>query len=133
MTASLDEARRFVRLAQDDLAAFRALVVLPQIRRGLAFFHAQQAIEKSLKAVLFAHGIPVRKTHDLFALADVLNQSGIATPHTPEDLASATPYAVEYRYGDEVIASTNPPQVEALAVNTLAWASKTVNEGATSS
>ena len=93
MTASLDEARRFVRLAQDDLAAFRALVVLPQIRRGLAFFHAQQAIEKSLKAVLFAHGIPVRKTHDLFALADVLNQSGIATPHTPEELASATPYA----------------------------------------
>jgi len=40
---------------------------------------------------------------------------------------------VEYRYGDEVIAATNPPQVEALAVNTLAWASKTVNEGATSS
>jgi len=55
MTASLDEARRFVRLAQDDFAAFEVLVKLAQIRQGLAFFHAQQAIEKSLKAVLFAN------------------------------------------------------------------------------
>ena len=44
MTASLNEARRFVRLAQDDFAAFWVLVKLPQIRQGLAFFHAQHPV-----------------------------------------------------------------------------------------
>lgn len=122
MTASLDEARRFVRLAQDDFAAFGVLVKLPQIRQGLAFFHAQQALEKSLKAVLFVHAISVRRTHDLYALADLLNQSGIATPHTPAELACVNPYAVECRYGNEAVPSVSPAQVEALTTSVLAWA-----------
>lgn len=122
MTASLDEARRFVRLAQDDFAAFEVLVTQPQIRQGLAFFHAQQAIEKSLKAVLFANAVPVRRTHDLYALADLLNQSGIATPHTPEELACVNPYAVESRYGDDVSSFVSPAQVRTLSANVLAWA-----------
>ncbi len=122
MTASLDEARRFVRLAQDDFAAFGVLVKLPQIRQGLAFFHAQQAIEKSLKAALFVHAVPVRRTHDLYALADLLNQSGISTPHTPQELACVNPYAVECRYGDEATPSVSPEQVEKLTANVLEWA-----------
>lgn len=32
MTTSLDEARRYLSLAGDDLAAFRALSALPHIR-----------------------------------------------------------------------------------------------------
>lgn len=63
MTASLDEARRFVRLARDDLAAFQVLVASPQIRKSLAFFHAQQAMEKSLKAVLFARTYAVESRY----------------------------------------------------------------------
>lgn len=61
MTTSLDEARRYLRIAADDLAAFRALADLAHIRQALAFFHAQQSIEKSLKAVLFVQGIEFRK------------------------------------------------------------------------
>ena len=60
MTPSLNESRRFLRLAGDDLAAFRALATIPHIRQALAFFHAPQAIEKSLKAVLFAQGVEFR-------------------------------------------------------------------------
>ncbi len=76
MTTSLDEARRFLRLAADDLAAFRALAALPHIRPAIAFFHAHQAIEKGLKDILFCRGEEFRKTHDLYELADHLARAG---------------------------------------------------------
>jgi HEPN domain-containing protein len=69
MTALLDEARRFLELAAHDLAAFRALADLPHIRQAVAFFHAQQSVEKSLKAVYFVRGMEFRRTHDLLELA----------------------------------------------------------------
>ncbi|MBU1665376.1 MAG: HEPN domain-containing protein [Gammaproteobacteria bacterium] len=83
MTTSLDEARRYLHLAADDLAAFRALADLPHIRQALAYFHAQQSIEKCLKAVLFVQGIEFRKTHDLYELADKLEKAGITLPISP--------------------------------------------------
>lgn len=57
MTASLEEARRFLILAGDDFTAYRMLAEAAHIRTAIALFHAQQAVEKSLKAVLFAHGV----------------------------------------------------------------------------
>ena len=72
--------------------------------------------------MLFANAVPVRRTHDLYALADLLNQSGIATPHTPEELACVNPYAVESRYGDDVSPFVSPAQVRTLSANVLAWA-----------
>jgi HEPN domain-containing protein len=122
MTASLDEARRFVRLARDDLAAFQVLVASPQIRKSLAFFHAQQAMEKSLKAVLFARSVSFRKTHDLYALAELLNASGISAPSSSVELASINPYAVESRYGDEVTSTLSAAEVDAMAVRLVDWA-----------
>ena len=97
MTTSFDEARRFLSLAADDLAA------LPHIRPAIAFFHAQQAIEKNLKAVLFARGEEFRKTHDLYELADRLAKTGFTLPYGADELAQINPYAVEFRYGDETI------------------------------
>lgn len=122
MTASLDEARRFMRLARDDLAAFQVLVAAPQIRKSLAFFHAQQAMEKSLKAVLFARSISFRKTHDLYALAELLTASGVSAPSSPIELASINPYAVESRYGDEVATTLSAAEVDAMAVRLVEWA-----------
>ena len=42
-------------------------------------FHAQQAVEKSIKAVLVHHGIDFPKTHNLQVLIDLLvsNMPGI--------------------------------------------------------
>jgi HEPN domain-containing protein len=56
-------------LAGDDFAAYRTLAEAAHIRTAITFFHAQQAVEKSLKAVLFAHGVEFRRTHDLYELA----------------------------------------------------------------
>ncbi len=126
MTTSLDEARRFLSLAGDDLAAFRALAALPHIRQAVAFFHAQQAIEKSLKAVLFARGEEFRRTHDLYELADRLEKTGVFLPHNAEELAQISPYAVEYRYGDDIVPTLSQQEVDALASRILDWATATV-------
>jgi HEPN domain-containing protein len=40
-------------------------------------FHAQQAAEKALKAVLIAKGIPPPKTHNIRILLDLLPQDVI--------------------------------------------------------
>jgi len=126
MTTSLDEARRFLSLAADDLAAFRALAALPHIRPAIAFFHAQQAIEKSLKAVLFARGEEFRKTHDLYELADRLARAGLTLPCGADELAQINPYAVEFRYGDEIIQVMSSEEIDAITKRMLNWAEATV-------
>ncbi len=95
---------------------------LRRIYRKSPFFHAQQAIEKSLKAVLFARGEEFRKTHDLYELADRLEKAGIFPPSNADVLAQINPYAVEFRYGDEVISTLSSEEVDAIATQMLDWA-----------
>jgi len=128
MTTSLDEARRYLSIATDDLAAFQALADLAHIRQALAFFHAQQSIEKCLKAVLFVQGIEFRKTHDLYELADKLGKAGISLPISADALAQINPYAVEFRYGDEIIPTISRGEVESIATRMLAWAEASYEE-----
>ena len=127
MTTSFDEAHRFLRLAADDMAAFRVLAALPHIRPAIAYFHAQQAIEKSLKAVLFASGEEFRKTHDLYELADHLAKAGFTPPRSADELAQLNPYAVEFRYGDEIIQLMSREEIDAITMTMLNWAETTVD------
>ncbi len=67
-----------------------------------AGFHAQQCIEKYLKAVLQKHSIPIQKMHDLLALME------ICLPFIPELalhkdlLAYLNQFAVQFRYPGEM-------------------------------
>lgn len=63
-----------------------------------ACFHAQQAVEKYLKAVLALAGQAIPRTHDL---EDVYNQCLGVAPGLVLDrleLSTLTPYAVQLRY-----------------------------------
>jgi HEPN domain-containing protein len=65
-----------------------------------ASFHAQQAGEKALKALLIRHQIDFTKTHDL---GELLLLSDRAAPGTSRALADAdqlTRHAVDSRYPD---------------------------------
>lgn len=128
MTASLDEARRFLSLANDDLAAFRTLAATPHIREAIAIFHAQQSIEKSLKAALFANEVEFRRTHDLYELADRVEQARVTLPCSAEELGLLNPYAVEFRYGDQAIPLITPEEAGVLAQGILEWANAIVEE-----
>ena len=86
-------------LALRDEQAFRKLAGDPDLDDSLAGFHAQQAVEKALKAVLSHSGVVYRRTHDIAELLDVASDSGISDPPHADRLDELNPYAVEYRYG----------------------------------
>jgi HEPN domain-containing protein len=68
MTPEREEAHRLLRLARRDRDTFDLLRPLPKASVAALGFHAQQAIEKALKAVCALHRIEIRRTHDLAAL-----------------------------------------------------------------
>jgi len=61
-------------------------------------FHAQQAVEKTLKAWLASLGLEYPLTHNLARLPALLEKQGAGVDEF-WDLTEYTAYAVEYRYG----------------------------------
>jgi HEPN domain-containing protein len=61
-------------------------------------FHAQQAVEKSVKAVLALRQLAYRRTHQLRELVNLLRNHNIAFPPALTEAISLTPFAVEFRY-----------------------------------
>ena len=57
MKPHIEEALLSLRLADRDTKAFEVLSDDPDVHLSVVCFHAQQAVEKSLKAALFAHEI----------------------------------------------------------------------------
>ncbi len=83
--------------AQDEYVLDR---LLPEDEAPLEVFgfHAQQAAEKLLKAVLVAAGANYPRTHRLAELIDLLCAAGVRVPPEFDDLRQLTPFAVEFRY-----------------------------------
>ena len=89
----------WLRHAKADLA----LATSPLPRDGLystLCFHAQQAAEKSIKAVLVFRGIDFPKVHSLPRLIDLLPADINRTPSLIES-ARLTVYATVFRYPGE--------------------------------
>jgi hypothetical protein len=61
-------------------------------------FHAQQAIEKLLKALLSQIAAPFELTHNLSRLQAILIAAGETLPITPLPLGELNDFAVVYRY-----------------------------------
>ena len=126
MTLTAEEARRYLQLADDDAAAFRGLLKLPEVKFRLACFHAQQAVEKLLKAVLVFHAIDFQRTHDLHTLATALLKNGLTPPCSPEELTRLNPFAVTFRYDDTDILLIPGSEVEDMVVAMRRWAGEQV-------
>lgn len=112
----LDHARSDLRLARLALGQG----ILPE----QICFHAQQAVEKALKAVLLAQGAEFPLTHDLEELLAIIVAAGMAVPTELQEVGALTPYAAETRYpgfwGE--ITEADLFHALALAQATLAWA-----------
>lgn len=61
-------------------------------------FHAQQTVEKLLKAWLSNIGIKYEKIHDLQVLFELLKDKGQNIPSELEELENLTDFAVTFRY-----------------------------------
>ncbi|WP_295432837.1 HEPN domain-containing protein [uncultured Thiodictyon sp.] len=121
MNPCLEEAERLLRLARRDRLACATLIALPELASSVACFHAQQAAEKALKALMTLHGVEFRRTHDLEELAARLEHAGQTLPVSEPDLIRLTPYAVEFRYNDDAMPLIDPADALSLADTLIAW------------
>jgi HEPN domain-containing protein len=122
MTPSIEEALRLLRLAQRDLQTYRILAAHPDASLAATCFHAQQSVEKALKAVLTAHGAIFPRTHNLEELGLLVTESGIGLPAPARDLRRLTPFAVDFRYNEETIALLTTEAAGLLAESVFQWA-----------
>ena len=96
-----DLARRLLRRADDDATLVRHVVDDEEIADAIVGFHAQQAVEKSIKAVLASRDIAYGKTHQLHFLIRLLEENAIDAPPTVLDAVELNPWAVEFRYEED--------------------------------
>lgn len=97
--ARTEHAASMLRLARRDLTALEALGGMAQVDDVICGFHAQQAVEKALKAWLAILGHEYPFTHDLPRLFSLLRRAG-ANAERFRPLARFTPYAVQARYDE---------------------------------
>ena len=69
----------------------------------LVCFHAQQAVEKALKAVLAARGVEFPFIHDISGLAKLCREAGAPLPGEMDGADLLTPYAAGLRYDDDTV------------------------------
>lgn len=100
MTLQREEAMRMLALARRDAAAMQVLAASSAVSVASVGFHAQQAIEKSLKALILEHGGLPKRTHDLAELANVATELGVVLPAPLLKLQAISRFAVEFRYDD---------------------------------
>jgi HEPN domain-containing protein len=100
-------AEVLLRKAKGDESTVEKLLPDPTSHDEIIGFHAQQAVEKFLKAVLARHGVPYPRIHDLTELVDLPRENKISFPVDLEDIDRLTPFATVFRYAE---LSAEPPQ-----------------------
>jgi HEPN domain-containing protein len=85
------------RKATEDAVALREIAGNSEIADSILGFHAQQAIEKWLKAVLADQGVNFEYTHDLRHLIGLVEAAGVAFPLDIPDVVMYTEFAVPLR------------------------------------
>ena len=86
-------------------------------------FHAQQAAEKSLKALLVWRQMEFPKTHDLERLLELAGEGDVALAKSLRSAPELTPYGVDYRYPGEY-----PPVSGQAAASSVAIARRVYDE-----
>ena len=90
--------RQWLGKARNDLAAAERLVHESEDLGEIAGFHAQQAAEKYLKALLTWHQLDFPRTHDLGRLLDLAAEIDEPLAQSLRDAELLTPYGVAFRY-----------------------------------
>jgi HEPN domain-containing protein len=84
--------------ADGDYAAAKFLALAPAPVYDAICFHAQQCVEKYLKAWLQEANIAFRRTHDLEELLDLILPAVPAWARWKLDFLILTSHAVDFRY-----------------------------------
>lgn len=93
-----DRPEVLLRKASQDRLALEKLIDDPEIEDDLLGFHAQQAAEKILKALLAARGVDYPKTHNLRVLIELLAAEDIRLPAKLAEIDRLTQFGTTFRY-----------------------------------
>jgi HEPN domain-containing protein len=111
------------RKAEGDAKAMRRLASDPEIDDDAVGLHAQQAIEKWIKAVMALNEIDEKRIHDLGRLSQILEEAGIEAPPGADSLDDLSIYAGRMRYADLLdLEPLDRSRVVALVAQVEAWA-----------
>jgi HEPN domain-containing protein len=94
---------------------------------AIVAFHCQQAVEKSLKAVLARSGVDFPFTHDLAGLVELCEADGVAVPGELGDVDRLSPYGARLRYGGADPGTVDRKVAQEWATLAVEWASAQVN------
>jgi len=92
-----DHAIRLLEMAGRDAVALDNMLDRKSFAEEVFGFHAQQAVEKALKAWIASLGREYPKTHDLSLLANLVRRAG-GDVGSFDGLEEFTVFAVQYRY-----------------------------------
>jgi HEPN domain-containing protein len=115
-------AAQWVRWAHADMTV-AALVDDERIAPEIIAFHAQQAVEKMLKALLVRRQVDFPRTHSIGALLAFCAEAGFGGAQEFTDASSLTRYAVATRYPGEEEPVTRQEAKDAvtLAAQVFVW------------
>ena len=108
------EVRSWLEKANDDIRAAGVDLAADPPLTGDAAFHAQQAIEKSLKGFLSWHDVPFGKTHNLNVLSEACAKVDQSLELLMREAGPLTEYSWLFRYPGAVD-SPEPKEVLAAA------------------
>ncbi len=128
MATNGDQARVLLNKAAKDEALVRKIGSDTDIADELVGFHAQQAVEKAMKAVLAAKAVEFPFTHDLELLTELCEEAGASLPNELNDVAELTPYASDLRYDEDTMQLVDRETALKWAAATIAWARGIVEE-----
>jgi len=122
------EAQALLRAAERDRKTVELLLQHHDAPVSSVGFHAQQYLEKVIKAVLVSNAVIFRRTHDLEELADLLERQGIELPLPRDQMKHLNPFAVIIRYQDMEIALTDINPITEIMENAYAWVKRQIYE-----
>ena len=93
-----DRPELLLRKARQDELVLEKLLGDRDVDDDTLGFHAQQAAEKMLKAVLASRGVDYPKTHNLRVLIELLAQDGVQLPEGLVEIARLTQFGTTFRY-----------------------------------
>ncbi len=117
MKKRIEIVKGWVKKAEHDLRiALNALETMKEPPLDTICFHAQQCVEKYLKAYLTYYGIEFPPTHELGDLALLCSTVDRDFEQFLFEVTTLTPYAVEIRYPELVSEPTLEDTKSALAI-----------------
>ena len=114
------ETARWLRYAEEDLITAETLLAQAHIPPRQTCWHAQQAAEKALKAVLIFLQIDFPRTHDLNVLRNLVPNSWYFKTAHP-NLAKLTDWVTDARYPAKVPEPTKADAITAAKDARVVW------------